>query len=106
MFDEGYNRDGTILVPFVIMFTILASVVLGIVFYTLESRVAVERAYNKAVAENIAEAGIEKAIWEIKQGNSSYDGETESDDLMGLSLMFRLMKPEQTLSTYGDSLYS
>ncbi len=80
------NKSGTILVTFVILFTILSTVVLAIAFMTFENRISIEKSYYKAIAESAAEASIDKAIWEFQRGNHTYSGETTNTDFEGVEL--------------------
>lgn len=78
------GSEGTILITFVIMFTILAAVVLAVVFTTLQNRTDIERSYYKAMAESAAEAGVDKALWELQRGNAAYNGELANAKIEGV----------------------
>lgn len=75
------NQKGSILASFVIILTILTSILLYAASTSLANKVGIERTINNALAMGIAEGGAEKAVWELKKGN--YTGETASSDIQG-----------------------
>lgn len=77
-----HNSSGSIIVVFVIVLSVLTTVVLAVSSLTLSNKVGVERTYQKSIALNIAEAGLNKAVWELKQGHS-YTGETGNSSISG-----------------------
>jgi len=62
------NNKGTLLASFVIILSILSSILLYAASLSLANRMGIENTYNKTIAMNIAEGGIEKALWNIKKG--------------------------------------
>ena len=68
------SQRGSILASFTIILTILTSVLLYTASTSLANKVGIERTINNALAMGIAEGGVEKAVWVLKQG--SYTGET------------------------------
>lgn len=76
------SSSGSIIVVFVIVLSVLTTVVLAVSSLTLSNKVGVERTYQKSIALNIAEAGLNKAVWELKQGHS-YTGETGNSSISG-----------------------
>lgn len=77
------NSRGSIIAIFVIMLTVLSTFLLAASAFSLENRLSITRSYNKNIALNIAEAGINKAIWELKGHNLSYTGETANSSVSG-----------------------
>src|SRR3990170_7185264 len=75
------SQRGSILASFTIILTILTSVLLYTASTSLANKVGIERTINNALAMGIAEGGVEKAVWVLKQG--SYTGETASSDIQG-----------------------
>lgn len=69
------------LASFVIVLSVLSSILLYAAAASLANRVGIENTYNKTVALNVAEGGIEKALWNIKQGNTA--SETDCTDIPG-----------------------
>ncbi|RJO61878.1 hypothetical protein C4544_01655 [candidate division WS5 bacterium] len=76
------NEDGSTLAMFVIVLSALTTILLAVASASLYNKVSIERAYNNAMAMSIAEAGVEKAIWEFKQG-LSYTGEVGNTNIPG-----------------------
>lgn len=76
------KNQGSTLAMFVIVLSVLTTILLAVASASLYNKVSIERAYNNAMALNIAEAGVEKAIWEFKQG-LSYTGETGNTNISG-----------------------
>ncbi|MDO8507849.1 MAG: hypothetical protein Q7S53_04785 [bacterium] len=77
------NSRGSIIAVFVIMLTVLSSFLLAAAALSLENRLSVSRSYQKNIALNIAEAGVNKAMWELKGHNLSYSGETGNSSISG-----------------------
>ncbi len=77
------NRSGSILAVFVILMTVLSAFILAAATLTLENRVSISRTYQQDVALNIAEAGINKALWELRGHSPSYTGETGNASISG-----------------------
>ncbi|MEK7447274.1 MAG: hypothetical protein AAB632_00520 [Patescibacteria group bacterium] len=75
------NERGTLLASFVIILSVLTSILLYAASASLANRLGIERTYQKTVALNIAEGGVEKALWNIKQG--IYTSESDSTDIPG-----------------------
>ncbi len=80
---KALDTNGSILAVFVIMMTVLSAFLLAAASLTLENRMSINRTYNQDVALNIAEAGINKALWELKVDNLSYTGETGNASISG-----------------------
>ncbi len=77
------NNHGSIIAVFVIMMTVLSTFLLAAYALSLENRLSIARSYQKNIALNIAEAGINKALWELKGHNLSYTGETSNSSVSG-----------------------
>lgn len=90
------NR-GSIIVVFIIILAVLTTMVMAVSSLALSNRVGVERAYQKSIALNIAEAGINKAIWEIKK-NSSLTTAVQSID--GGQYEVALVPPSDSSNKY------
>lgn len=76
------NESGTLLASFVIILSVLSSILLYAASASLANRIGIENSYNKTVATSVAEGGIEKAIWAINSGQS-YSGDTASSSIPG-----------------------
>lgn len=82
-FKDIRNNRGSIIAVFVIMLTVLSTFLLAATALSLENRLSISRSYQKNIALNIAEAGVNKAIWELKGHNTTYTGEMTNSSVSG-----------------------
>ncbi len=77
------NERGSILAVFVIMLTVLSAFLLAAASLSLENRMSIARTYQQDIALNIAEAGVNRALWELRGADPSYTGETNNTSIDG-----------------------
>jgi Tfp pilus assembly protein PilX len=76
-------KKGSILISSVIILTTLLAITLGVSSAVLSTNIKTAKAYRSVSALSYAEAGINKALWEINQAASSYTGESNNTELGG-----------------------
>lgn len=75
-------KKGSILVSILLILSSLLMVGIAVSTAVLSTTIKAERAYQSTAALDLAEAGINKAIWELNQGNT-YTGEENNTSLSG-----------------------
>jgi hypothetical protein len=77
------NNEGIVLANSIIIMSILIVLGISLISLILANSAFINKEIQSTKALGIAEAGIERALWQLNQPNSSYNGELDNQSVEG-----------------------